>query len=74
MARRKNATFTIDQTYGSGHGDRKLVRIFYNELDKLYPDDTPIPIPPEWNVRPARDLVTQARIFADYAVTPFAPE
>ncbi len=74
MARgRKNASFTLDQTYGSGHGDRSLIQRFYATLNKLYPGDTPVPIPPESQVHPKHDAETQKYIFADYAVRKIVP-
>ncbi len=68
MARRNNATFTLDQTYGFGYGDRSLIQAFYRALNDLCPGDMPIPIPPESQVHPQHDAETQAFIFADYAV------
>ena len=69
---RDNATFTLDQTYGSGHGDRRLVRAFYEVLNEQFPGNTPVPIPPESHVHPQHGL-SQALIFADYAVRKIAP-
>ena len=73
MARRKNATFTFDLTYGSGHGDRSLVQAFYRKLNELYPGATPIPIPPESQIHPKHDAETQTYIFADFAVRKIVP-
>ena len=73
MARRKNADFTLDQTYGAGHGDRSLIQAFYEYLDLRYFGDTPVPIPPASNVRPTHPAQTQALICADYIVRKFAP-
>ena len=70
---RDNATFTLDQTYGSGHGDRSLIQAFYYFLDEFFPGDTPIPIPPESHVHPKHDAKKQAFIFADFLVRKIAP-
>jgi len=70
---RKNATFTLDKTYGSGHGDRSLIHYFYARLNGRYPDDTPIPIPPESQIHPQHDTETQTFIFADFAIRKIAP-
>ena len=69
MARRKNATFTLDRRTG----DRTLIQAFYAELNRLYPGATPIPIPPESHVNPKHDVKTQKYIFADLAVLKIAP-
>ena len=71
--RRKNASFTLHQTYGSGHGDRTLTQAFYAMLNKLYPGSTPVPIPPESQVHPKHDVETQTFIFVDFAVRKIAP-
>ena len=67
---RDNATFTLDQTYGSGDGDRTLVQEFYARLGKR---DRSIPIPPESQIHPQHDAKTQAFIFADYTVRKIVP-
>ncbi len=71
--RRKNASFTLHQTYGSGNGDRALIQAFYAKLNALIPGSTPVPIPPESHVHPGHDAETQKYIFADYAVRKIAP-
>ena len=73
MARRKNATFTLDKTYGAGHGDRTLLKAFYRKLNEHFPGATPVPIPPESQIHPQHDAKKQALIVADYAVRKIAP-
>jgi hypothetical protein len=72
MARR-NASFTGSQTHGSGTGSHALVAVFYEVINNCFPGSTPIPIPPPDRVHPAHNPVTQAFIFADYAVRKFGP-
>jgi len=72
MARR-NASFTGSQTHGSGTGSHALVAAFYAVINDCIPGSTPVPIPPPDRVHPAHNPVTQAFIFADYAVRKFAP-
>jgi hypothetical protein len=74
---RDNATFTGKDISGSGSvggGPRDLVDAFYAEIDARLPGDTPVPIPPSvFFMSPKHDLLSQAFIFADYAVRKFAP-
>ena len=73
MARRKNASFTGAALSGHGSGSRELVEAFYDQINKLIPGSTPVPIPPLESVHPKHDERTQIFIFADYAVRKFAP-
>ena len=70
---RDNASFTLDQTYGSGHGDRTLIQAFYQVLNERFRGNTPVPIPPESQVHPKHDAETQTFIFVDFAVRKIAP-
>ena len=66
---RKNATFT-----GKPHTrvSTPLV-VFYGALDKRYPGNTEIPIPPLETVHTKHGPVDQALIFADFIVRKIAP-
>ena len=69
MARRKNAAYTGTPH----HHDLTPLDFFYRELDKLYPGDTPIPIPPLSSVRPKNPFDRQAFILTDFIARKIAP-
>jgi hypothetical protein len=71
--RRKNARFTGAAQRGAGSGTRALVTAFYAEINREIPGDTPVTIPAPASVRPKHDAITQAYVFADYAVRKIAP-
>ena len=71
--RRKNATFTLDQTYGAGDGADTLIEAFYAELNERYPGKIALPIPPAAKVRPQADLRHQGAVFLDFAVRKISP-
>lgn len=67
---RKNASFT-----GKPHTrvSTPLV-VFYDALNKRYPGNTPIPIPPLETVHTKHGPADQALIFADFIVRKIAPK
>ena len=78
MARRKNATFTLDKAHyntanQSDSANRLLLEGFYYGLDAKFPGNTPVPIPPQSNIHPTHPLTTQAFICADYVARVIAP-
>lgn len=73
MARRKNATFTLDQTYGSGDAPDAFIEAFYAELNERYPGKIALPIPPAAKVRPQVDLRQQEAVFLDFVVRKMSP-
>ena len=54
------------------HGDnRGFVEKFYAELERLYPGDMEVPLPPLANIHPKHSMLEQARIAIDYAAESF---
>lgn len=70
---RKNPSYNRALTHGSGTGSRSLVEQFYAGLDKAFPGNNPIPIPPPSQVHPKHNATAQMFIFVDYAARMFAP-
>jgi hypothetical protein len=89
MARRKNAEFTrklLSQTtddvfaeFGvvddvtQVQGNRGFVDTFYETLNKIYPGNAIIHIPPPKAIRPKLSEQQQIFVFADYAIRRIAP-
>jgi hypothetical protein len=73
MARRKNASFTGTPLSGDGYGHRPAVEFFYEIINKLIPDNTPVPIPPLESVRPKHDEHSQLKVFQNYTVRVIVP-
>ncbi len=68
---RDNATFTGKPI--NGLQPRHVVDTFYAEINQRIPGSTSVPIPPFHLLHINHDVLSQAFIFADYAVRKFAP-
>ncbi len=68
---RDNATFTGEPI--KGLQPRHVVDTFYAEINRRIPGSTSVPIPPIHSLHINHDVLSQAFIFADYAVRKFAP-
>ena len=69
--RRKNAMYTASAPSSGGSED--VIDAFYVELDKQFPGDMAIPIPPRAQLRGRQSAMTQAYILADHTMRVIVP-